>query len=98
MELRLQRQGGVVHFPVASRGSPSSEIRGLDFHLQEVFLINRREGSEARVGIDPTHKSFADLVVARLSPSGPISDLKPTGILPAYCPPNVRLLRKERLR
>jgi hypothetical protein len=46
------------------------------------------EELEARVGIEPTHKGFADPVVTLLSPFHSTSGWKPSSILSAFCPPN----------
>ena len=45
-----------------------------------------REILEARVGIEPTNKGFADVEVRRVSPAESMSHSRPDAILPGFCP------------
>src|SRR5689334_7182013 len=50
----------------------------------------REKNLEARVGIEPTHKGFADPVVTLLSPFHSILSWTPSFISSAFCPPDAR--------
>jgi hypothetical protein len=60
--------------------------------LQATRALSRsyKRNLEARVGIEPTHKGFADPVIRPLSPFYSISDCNPSSILSAFCPPCAR--------
>ena len=60
------------------------------------WAVGRRlKTLEARVGIEPTHKGFADRSAARLNPFDLGTNSHLPNILSAFCPPQARFVRED---